>query len=164
MKWTIRGLSIAIIVVCAVWGFYLVGMYQGVSDDSGVAMLRLLYEYDNIQDIYDRSDEIRARCSEDVWSTLSPDNEAHWKGTWERTKNAPTKVRVVMERPGLIIYALDNEFVYPSYLWCFEYTIERGVFTDVREYKLVGSRSSNWLLYPSPRPRDAHESRMPSSA
>lgn len=142
MKWVIRGLSLTLIVICAVWGFYLVQMYHETYDDRGVAFLRMLYEYESIEDIYSRSKEIQSRCSDDVWEELDPSNEAHWKGTWERTKNAPTKVRVVMERPGMIIYALDNEFVYPQYLWCFEYTIERGVFTSVREYQIVGKKSS----------------------
>lgn len=142
MKWVIRGVSLCLIVICVFWGFYLVNHYNGGFEDGGIAMVRLLYEYDSIQDVYDRQDAIRSRCSDEVWSELSAENKSHWDGTWERSKNLPTKVRVVLSRPGYVVYALENEFVYPSYLWCFEYTIERGIFTSVREYKLVGMRES----------------------
>ena len=142
-KWILRGVSILVIVVCIVWGSFMVITYSDKEDsDAGVAMVRLLYEYDQIQDVYDRQDQIRSQCSPEVWSELSSANDAHWNGTYERTQNAETKVRIVMTRPGLVIYALENEFVYPAYLWCFEYEVDHGLFTSVREYKLVGMRES----------------------
>lgn len=142
VKYILRGLSLAIILVCAIWGFYLVTSFEGSNEAVGIAMLRMLYEYGEIQDVYDREKQIQSQCSESVWDWISFWNDEHWSGTWSRTRNLPSKVRVVFTRPGLIIYALENDFVYPTYLWCFEYKLERGVFTEIREYQLVGNRRS----------------------
>lgn len=142
MKWVARGICLVLIVFCAVAGFYYTTMYHGAVDNTGVAMVRLLYEYDSIQDVYGRETEIKSRCSSDVWEEISFDNSSHFDGTWGRTKNLPSRVRVILTRPGMVVYALENDFVDPRHLWCFEYELSDGVFISVREYQLVALRNS----------------------
>ncbi len=141
-KWVVRGGCATVIVVCIVVGFFNVNFYGKHDEETGIALLRLLYEYESIDQVYERTDKIRNICSEDVWSLISPDNEEHFSATWGRIGNFPTKVRVVSTRPGIIVYALDNEFIQPKDLWCFEYRIEHGVFSDVREYKMAALREN----------------------
>ena len=141
-KWLIRVAAIGIILISTVRGLYLVNTYSGGNESIGVAMLRLMYEYDSIEDVYDREDEIRSRCTDEVWKQINFDNQGHWDGAWERTKNAPTRIRVLRTYPGLIVYAIESEFVHPAYLWCFEYTLDHGKFSSIREYQIVGLRES----------------------
>lgn len=129
-------------VVSIILGYISVNTFQSSTavDDIGISMVRLLYEYESITDVYAREDQIKSLCSPEVWETINFDNTAHFAGTWDRTRNIPTVVRVVFTRPGLVVYALENDFVVPKDLWCFEYRIENGVFSEVREYQLVSMR------------------------
>lgn len=139
---TVVAVCIVLIVATVLRGVYLVNHYTGGNDNVGVAMVRELYEYDTITDVYAREATLKSKCTREVWEQISWDNEAHWDGTWNRTKNAPTKVRVVLSRPGLVVYALENDWVPRSSLWCFEYEVEHGLFTQIREYKLISIKES----------------------
>lgn len=137
VKWFLRGACILIIVTCSVLGFYLVTDYQHSAEDVGVMMVRLLYEYDEISDVYSRSDSVRKLCTEDIWDELSPNNQAHFEGTWGRTGNAPVKVRIVWSRPGVVVYALESSMSKTVELHSFVYELDGGLFSYVREYSLV---------------------------
>ncbi len=138
MKQFIRIVSIVIIVLCIFIGAYTVYFYSTDNSDLGVRMVCLLYEYEDFNELDARQEQIESLCTQDVFEQLSLNNSDHFKGTYGRTQNFPTSVKVVFLRPGLVVYALDNYLVYPSDLWCFEYTITGGKFSEVREYKLVG--------------------------
>lgn len=142
MKVFLRCFAALIMVVSIILGYISVNTFQSSTavDDIGISMVRLLYEYESITDVYAREDQIKSLCSPEVWETINFDNTAHFAGTWDRTRNIPTVVRVVFTRPGLVVYALENDFVVPKDLWCFEYRIENGVFSEVREYQLVSMR------------------------
>lgn len=141
VKHVIRAVSIVVILVCTFVGVYMVSFHNGGPSKAGVEFLRLLYEYDNYSEIETRQSWIKALCTEDVYDEVCLYNESHWQGTYQRTSPLPAKVRVVLTRPGLIIYALDNAYVYPTELWCFEYKISKGLFSEVREYKLANLRT-----------------------
>lgn len=142
MKVFLRCFAAFIMVISIILGYISVNTFQSSTaiDDIGISMVRLLYEYESITDVYNREGQIKSLCSPDVWETINFDNTAHFAGTWDRTRNIPTVVRVVFTRPGLVVYALENDFVVPRDLWCFEYRIENGVFSEVREYQLASMR------------------------
>lgn len=143
IKKFVRATAILLIAVCATLGFYTVRFYSISNSDIGIRLVCLLYEYDSIEDIEGRMDQLRNLTSPDVYSQLNITNDAHYTAAYGRTGSYPTGVKIVFDRPGLIVYALDNAKAYPSDLWCFEYKIEDGVFTEVREYKLVGWRTDS---------------------
>lgn len=141
VKHVVRAVSVVIILVCTFVGAYMMSFYNGDTSKAGVEFLRLLYEYNSFSEIEERQGWIKSLCTPEVYEELSVDNDSHWQGTYRRTSPLPTKVRVVLTRPGLIIYALDNAYIYPTELWCFEYEITKGLFSEVREYKLANLRT-----------------------
>lgn len=133
-----------ICVVCiafsAFLGFYMTSFMGRGSEDVGVEMVRLLYEYESLDELYGRLDAIERMCTEEACAILTPDNAEHFEGAWERTGNLPTRVRIVWARPGMVVYALETEAQRQADLWCFSYELHKGLFDNVREYKLSATR------------------------
>lgn len=140
----IRIACIVVITLSAILGLYTVKFYSTDNSDLGIRMVCLLYEYDNIEEISQRRGRIKSLCSKDAYEQISISNPEHYANAYSlRTQNYQSIVRVVFDRPGLVVYALDNAVVYPTDLWCFEYKIKNGLFTDIREYKLAGWREDS---------------------
>lgn len=136
----VRGICFAIIILCAITGFLFVHTYNEAEIDVGVNLLRELYEYDRLQELYTREKSIRSKCTEEVWSQIGFNiNEKHYDKTWGKTRDTTTKVRVVWTKPGIVIYYLENPYTFPEDLKCFEYTYSNGKFISVRETNLVGT-------------------------
>ncbi len=139
-KWIVRGIAIILIFVFAFTGFVYVSNYEDAGEILAVDTLRCLYEYNKISEVYQRNSQLKRNCSEQVYEQVSPDNSGHYEGILARTKNYPTKVRVVLTRPSMVVFALENPNVYPEDLWCFEYQVQGVKLTHVREYKFVSMR------------------------
>lgn len=144
IKTGVRVVSALLIAVCAILGLYTVRFYSVSNSDVGIKVVCLLYEYNTVEDIDKRMDQLHKLCTEQVYDQLSVQNEEHFEAAYSRrSRNYPTGVKVVFDRPGLVVYALDNAVVYPADLWCFEYKIKDGLFSEVREYKLAGWREDD---------------------
>lgn len=137
MKEFLRVLSAVVIVLCCITGYALINFYDSGNEEAGVALLQLMYDYQSIEEVFDREETLKALCTEEVYTQLSSNSKERLESAWGRTANIPTRVRVLFVRPGFIVYALENELVSKYDLWCINYEIDHGLFSEVREYELV---------------------------
>lgn len=124
------------IIVCCTVGFVSIHT-QSQSVSLGRRVLYLMYSYDDLEeDIPRRYDILRTLVSEDDWKFINIDTTFRPINAYYKLKGDPTKVNIVYEEDGLLVYRLINEHVSKNSLWVMEYDIDHGRLCNIREYSV----------------------------
>ena len=102
----------------------------------GLRVLNLMYSYDDVNELSSNYYQIKRLVSEDDWERLNIDNEIRVVNAYMKLKGDPTRVVITKQYEGLIVYRLENSNVNPNTHWVFQYDIEDGKLSNIREYRL----------------------------
>ena len=124
------------IVFCSVVG------YLGLSLDRGELsigrqVLQLMYTFEEPSDLAEQYAKLKGLLTEEAWDTLNIDNELRVVNTYYKFGAKSSKVKIVYETSGLILYTLENENIDPNRLWAFYYDTLGKKVGNIREYKLT---------------------------
>lgn len=133
---TLICINLCIIVFCAVFGFIAV-QSRSAKENLGVLAVKLMYEFDTIEDLNPQYERLHQVVSESAWEHLNINNDLRTINTYFKFRNRPSKVQIVYYRDGLLLYNLITDAVPHQTLWAFQYDIVDGKIDNVREYRLV---------------------------
>lgn len=128
--------SLCVIAFCCVFGFVM-QLSKQADMDIGVTAVRLMYEFDDPEDLNDRYASLRRIVNDDAWEVLSIDDELRTVNTYFKFQYQSSSVNIRFHRKGLVLYSLVNNALSPDTIWAFEYDIVNGKISNVREYRWV---------------------------
>lgn len=106
--------------------------------DPAERVVRLLYEFDEPQDIPGRVLKAREFVDEDSWGAIDFDDPLRVVNAYYKFQSHKTRVQVVYATEGVVCYRLINQSISPDIIWVFRYELTKeGKLRNIREYRLI---------------------------
>lgn len=127
-------LSIVLLLAVAIVGT--IGSNARSKGEIGVRIVRLMYDFNDVNDLAENYAIIRGLVAPSDWDRLNIDNEMRTVNTYFKFKAAPSHVNVVYSRPGIVVYTLTNDNIDGDVHWVFEYDVKDNKVCNIREYRM----------------------------
>lgn len=137
-----RALAFVLILVdifLIVAGFMLVNRRR-VTGDIGRSAVKLMYDFDNIEEIPQRYMTLSRFLCEEDWERLNIDNDLRAVNTYYKFNALQSEVHILDSEPGCVAYRLLNGNIPAQTVWFFTFDIVDGKICNVREYEMLNMK------------------------
>ena len=119
---------------------FLLSRHADIVQDIGTYFVKMMYEFDDIEELPDRYKGIQKYIADSLWESLDFENESRVINTYYKFKASASQVYILSSSDGIVVYRLLNSALSAQNIWVFDYEVSNGLLSDVKEYKMVNVR------------------------
>ncbi len=111
--------------------------HRQVAGDIGRATVKLMYEFETIDDLPSNYATLYQFVEEEDWIRLNIDNDLRVVNTYYKFNTLRSDVSVLGSDRGCVAYRLINGNIPAQTIWLFNYETAQGKIRNIREYSLT---------------------------
>ena len=136
LKGFLFGLSVSLVIILL--GSFCIKREIFSNGRVGVRAVKLLYQFKNINELEDNLKGLERMMTKKCYYDTTVLNSSKSLNTYLKFKKQKTTVNILEQRPGFILYSLDNPNLTGTRLFIFSYDVNYlGKINKVREFEAI---------------------------